>query len=220
MSIKREDLTPDWVEKRFAHLKAAGLYEPLSEKERTESLERMLAGVPKGEDVWLFGYGSLMWNPTVYYKDCRAGRVYGYHRSFCFWIQSGRGTPEMPGLMLGLDRGGSCLGQAFRIRAREARHELTLIWRREMIGGAYRPRWITLHSPQGNARAITFVVNRGHRQYAGALTPEVTAHHIARAEGWLGSCRSYLENTLSHLGGLGLSDSYLEHVHRLVQCEE
>ena len=217
MSIKREDLTADWVQRTFARIKEAGLFEPLSEEERQASLKNMLAQSPQGEDVWLFGYGSLMWNPTVYHEEERKGCIYGYHRRYCFWISSGRGSPEMPGLMLALDRGGSCQGQAFRIKAKMAMEELELVWRREMISGVYQPRWVTLHSPQGNIRAITFVVDRTHKQFISELPQEKAALHIAKAEGWLGSCRSYLEDTIAHLAKLGFSDSYLNRLHRLVR---
>ena len=217
MSIRREDLTPEWVQERFKRIKDGGQFEPLSNEERENSLVRTLAQSPPGEDVWLFGYGSLMWNPTVIFSEQRPGVVYGYHRRYCFWIRAGRGSPKMPGLMLGLDRGGCCLGHAFRIEARQAAAELELVWRREMISGVYLPRWVTLHSPQGKIRAITFVVDRGHNQYIPELPPEKAALHLAKAEGFLGSSRVYLENTIAHLDALGFSDSYLNRLHRLVR---
>ena len=220
MSIRREDLTPEWVQERFKRIKDGGQFEPLSDEERERSLTDVLAEIPPGEDVWLFGYGSLMWNPTVIYKAQRAGIIYGYHRRYCFWIKAGRGSPEMPGLMLALDRGGSCLGQAFRIKASHAREELELVWRREMISGVYLPRWVTLHSPEGNIRAITFVVDRAHQQYIAELPPKKAALHLAKAEGFLGSSRIYLENTINHLDSLGFSDSYLNHLYRLVRTHD
>lgn len=220
MSIRREDLTPEWVQERFARIKDGGQFEPLTNEERESSLSRILAASPPGEDVWLFGYGSLMWNPTVIFEEPREGIVYGYHRRYCFWIRSGRGSPEMPGLMLGLDRGGSCLGQAFRIKATHAKAELELVWRREMISGVYQPRWVSLHSPKGNIRAITFVVDRSHNQYIQELPAKKAALHLAKAEGFLGSSRYYLEETIAHLEGLGFSDSYLNHLHRLVRAHD
>ena len=220
MSIRREDLTLEWVKERFARMKDGGHFEPLSDEEREHSLRSTLALSPPGEDVWLFGYGSLMWNPTVYYEEKRGGTVYGYRRRYCFWVKSGRGSPEMPGLMLGLDKGGSCMGLAFRIKVDVAAEELELVWRREMISGVYQPRWVTLHSPEGNIRAVTFAVDRSHSQYITELPPEKAALHIARAEGWLGSCRGYLENTIEQLSKIGFSDSYLDHLHRLVQCHD
>jgi cation transport protein ChaC len=220
MSIRREDLTPEWVNERFKRIKEGGQFEPLTDEEREDSLRNTLADVPPGEDVWLFGYGSLMWNPTVIYEQQRAGRIYGYHRRYCFWIKAGRGSPEMPGLMLGLDRGGCCQGQAFRIKAHHAREELELVWRREMISGVYVPRWVRLHSPEGDIRAVTFVVDRGHKQYIEELPPKKAALHLAKAEGFLGSSRIYLENTIQHLHGLGYSDSYLNRLHRLVRSHD
>jgi cation transport protein ChaC len=161
-----------------------------------------------------------MWNPTVIFEEQRGGIVYGYHRRYCFWIRAGRGSPDMPGLMLGLDRGGSCLGQAFRIKAAHAEAELELVWRREMISGVYQPRWVTLHSPKGNIRAITFAVDRSHNQYIQELPPKKAALHLAKAEGFLGSSRYYLETTIAHLERLGFSDSYLNRLHRLVRAHD
>ncbi len=123
----------------------------------------------------------------------------------------------MPGLMLGLERGGSCRGIAFRIAGRIAEGELRLIWMREMISGAYRPRWVTVRTARGPLRAVVFVANPHYPLYAGRLPPATEVHHIAHAAGSLGTCRAYLENTLSHLHRLGLADSYLSRLHRLVQ---
>jgi cation transport protein ChaC len=218
MTITREQLTPEWIAAVTAEIREKGLFEPLTPEERDASLKEALASAPPGEDVWLFGYGSLIWNPIVHYCERRVGLLYGYHRRYCFWVGLGRGTPEQPGLMLGLDRGGSCNGVAFRISAEKAEDELRLIWLREMLSGVYLPRWVTLHSPEGKYRAITFVVNREHSRYCGILPPETAAGHLASAEGWLGSCREYLENTIAHLAEFGISDRYLNHLDRLVKA--
>ncbi len=219
MSFKREDMTPEWVAEVTRRIKEAGFFEPLSDEERAASVKRMLAAVPAGEDVWLFGYGSLMWNPMVHFREQVHGLLYGYHRRFCFWVRTGRGTHDMPGLMLGLDRGGSCRGMAFRIAAGIAEEELNLLWMREMISGIYMPRWVNVHTPEGKLKAITFVVDRTHQQYIQELPHEKAARHIARAGGWLGTCRAYLENTIEHLEELGFSDSYLNRLHKLVRAD-
>ncbi len=122
----------------------------LSDAEIEASLDAMLTGLAPGEDAWLFGYGSLMWNPAIDFAEQRVATIHGLHRSYCLWLHSGRGSPEHPGLMLALDRGGSCRGLAFRIPAREARTELLLAWRREMFGGAYEARWVPARTDDGD----------------------------------------------------------------------
>ena len=117
----------------------------LTEQERAASLHNLLASRPPGTDgVWVFAYGSLIWNPTVHFLESRPAIVQGWHRAFCLSVVVGRGTPENPGLMLGLQPGGSCAGVAFRIGEDVMEHELTLLWRREMVAGGYIPLWVPL----------------------------------------------------------------------------
>jgi cation transport protein ChaC len=183
-----------------------------SDEEIMASLEQTLASHDPDADVWVFGYGSLMWNPAFAYAEHRVGIVRGWHRRFCLWLEMGRGSPANPGLMLALDRGGTCRGVAFRIPAAEVRSELLLIWRREMFGTAYLARWVQVHMAGATVLAITFVVNRAHPRYAGRLNDAQAAVHIATASGSLGSCASYLRNTLDHLMSLGIRDSGLQRI--------
>jgi glutathione-specific gamma-glutamylcyclotransferase len=141
--------------------------------------------------------------------------IRGFHRRFCLWLEMGRGSPDNPGLMLALDRGGTCRGVAFRIPARDVRSELLLIWRREMFGTAYLARWVQVRTAHASFPAITFVVNRAHGRYAGRLSDTETATRIASATGALGSCADYLRNTLDHLESLGIRDAGLQ---RIVDC--
>src|SRR5690349_15856615 len=129
-----------------------------SDRELEASLDETLAARPTGGPVWLFGYGSLMWNPAFSYVVRRKGTLRGWHRQFCMWMRLGRGTPEQPGLTLALDRGGTTHGVAFRLAQSEERAELLLVWRREMFRDAYRARWVTLATDEGPVRAITLVV--------------------------------------------------------------
>ena len=138
-------------------------------------LETMLADHPPGQDVWLFGYGSLMWNPAMHFAEQRAGTVRGWHRSYCLWLEAGRGSPENPGLMLGLDRGGRAAGALFRVPHDQAREELLLPFRRELFTYSYEPRFVVAATPDGPIRAITFVVNRGGPRYAHRL--DLGANH-------------------------------------------
>jgi glutathione-specific gamma-glutamylcyclotransferase len=178
-------------------------------------LVTMLEGRPPNEDVWLFGYGSLMWNPAMHFAERRGGRVLGWHRKYCLWLEAGRGSPENPGLMLALDRGGTAAGALFRVPADQARAELLLPFRRELFTYSYEPRWVSVATPDGAVRAVTFVVNREGQSYVRRLELERVAKHIATASGPLGSCLEYLHRTLDSLHALGLSDSMLREVLRL-----
>lgn len=184
----------------------------LSAEERQESLERILAEHPRNADIWLFTYGSLMWNPAVRVLDTRIGEVRGWHRRFCLWMHLARGSPENPGLMLALERGGMCRGLALRISGRLARSELALVWHREMLTGAYHARWVNVATRAGPVRAVTFVVNRQHSRYTGRLSDASAALHIASASGVLGSCADYFHETRKRLRSLGLHDAGLERI--------
>ena len=182
----------------------------LPDEERLASLRGTLAEKPSKGDVWVFGYGSLIWNPAFHFVEKRTARVHGYHRRFCLWTPLGRGTTENPGLMLGLERGGACRGVIFRIAESAVETELDILWRREMFTGAYRPTWMSAHSPGGVETAVAFVINRAHGRYAGRLSEDQVAHHIATAEGPMGPCSDYLFETVAHLAELGIRDRRLE----------
>jgi len=188
----------------------------LSDAEIEAGLDAMLADHPPNEDLWLFGYGSLMWNPAMHYAESRVGVVRGWHRSYCLWAHMGRGTPEAPGLMLALDRGGSSAGMLFRFPAATARAEVLLPWQREMFTGAYAARWVRVDTETGPVRAISFVADRAHERYAGRLDEATIAAHLAVARGSLGTCTEYLEQTLAVLRAHGRTDHRLERLERLV----
>lgn len=185
-----------------------------SDEELEASLDAALAGHVPGQDAWVFGYGSLMWNPAFRMAGRRLGTVRGYHRRFCLWLSRGRGSAECPGLMLALDRGGTCRGIAFRIAAAEVRDELLLVWRREMLSGAYLARWVNVVTEDGPVRAVTFVVNPAHARYAGKLTEAATADRIMAASGELGSCLDYFDRTVRILRTLQVHDAALERIGR------
>jgi cation transport protein ChaC len=174
------------------------------------SLERVLAEVEPGRDLWLFGYGSLIWNPLFRPAERWPASLRGFHRRFCLWSRMGRGSPDQPGLMLALEHGGCCHGIALRIPARDLRHELTLIWRREMTLGSYVPRWVRLVSGGTSRRALAFAVNRRGSQYAGRLPDERVVQVLASARGRLGTGADYLFRTVSGLRAAGVRDSHLE----------
>ena len=188
----------------------------LSDAAIEADLDARLARHPPGEDVWLFGYGSLMWNPAIEFAEQRSGAVHGWHRRFCLWLHMGRGSPDNPGLMLALERGGSCAGLLYRIPAAQARAELLLVWRREMFTGAYCSCWVTVRTAAGPVRAVTFVANRAHPRYAGRLEEASVAASLATANGALGSCATYLRETLGALQAAGLRDIALLRLQRTV----
>lgn len=167
--------------------------------------------VAPGADLWVFAYGSLMWNPGFPYAEHQRGVLRGYHRRFCVSSHRYRGTPERPGLVLGLDRGGCCRGIAFRVAADRVPETLDYLWDREMISRVYRPKMLPVRLAGGTAlvRACTFVVDRTHRQYCGCLSTEAMAERIARCAGERGPNLEYLANTVGHLAELGIHDHRL-----------
>jgi glutathione-specific gamma-glutamylcyclotransferase len=190
----------------------------LNDEERRLSLKATLAAQPAPGDVWLFGYGSLIWNPAFHHIEQKPALIRGWHRQFCLATPIGRGTPEHPGLVLGLDRGGSCRGVAFRIARAEAEAELELVWRREMVTGAYVPRWVKLYGPDlpHGTSGIAFTINRAAPNYVRPVSEADTARVIATACGALGSCRDYLFDTIHGLEGFEIHDHHLNRIAHLV----
>ena len=148
--LKREELSTERVEQIVADARAAGFDFFLSQEEREASLAQALNRYQPGEEAWVFAYGSLMWNPAIEFADASACEVEGWRRSFCFWLPLGRGTPELPGLMLALERGGSCEGIAYRIPDGQAKATLAYLRAREQVNGVYREAHVQaqlLHLP-------------------------------------------------------------------------
>jgi glutathione-specific gamma-glutamylcyclotransferase len=215
--LTREALRDGFVHEMIAR---SGIDLPvLGDEERRASLEATLAAQPAPGDVWLFAYGSLIWNPAFHSVERRPVLIRGWHRQFCLSTPIGRGTPENPGLVLGLDRGGSCRGVAFRVAHSEAEAELELVWRREMVTGAYVPRWVRLHGPDlpDGTYGIAFTINRAAPNYVRPVSEADTARVVATACGALGPCRDYLFDTLDGLEGFGIHDRHLTRIARLVR---
>ena len=152
----------------------------------------------------------------IEYSEQRTATVHGYHRRFCMWTMMGRGTPDCPGLVLGLVAGGSCKGIAFRIPARIAEPELKLIWDREMLSDSYIAKVVALKTDDGPVRAIAFAMNTDIDRYTGRLPDSQLAAAIAKAEGPLGPCRDYLIKTVEKMAEFGLSDSHLSKLAKLI----
>jgi len=218
-ALRREHLLPENAQRAIELFKAAGL-EVTSPEARAASLAETLEGVAPDRDVWVFGYGSLMWNPAFHFAERRAARVHGYHRQFCLWARAGRGSPARPGLMLALETGGSCHGVAYRLHRDKVRSELDVVWRREMLTMAYRPVWVSARTAAGIERAIAFAANRSHERYVRGLEPGAVVGYLASGAGPLGRCRDYLLDTVRHLRDLGIRDRRLEALAQAVEARE
>ena len=195
---------------REVYVEALAEGHALTDEELSASLTATLNAKPKGAGWWVFAYGSLLWNPLFPFAESRRASVHGLHRRFCLWSLASRGKPDAPGLVLGLDRGGSCRGVVYRLPAPCAMDELHLVWRREMVTGAYAPRWLHVDCEGRPLVALGFVVRRDHSQYTGKLTIDEQSEVIARACGAFGSSADYLERTRVSLATHGIVDLYLE----------
>ena len=190
----------------------------LSTEELIDSRRAILPDGYRGPDIWVFGYGSLIWNPLLDFVHRQPAQIFGYHKRFCLWTRIGRGSPDFPGLVLALDRGGSVRGHAFKIKAQIAPAELDILWKREMLSNSYYPKWIQCKLQTGeNVKALCFVVRRGIPSYAGKLTEEQTASIIAKASGFVGPCWDYLFETAQALKEAGFHDRYINRLTRLVR---
>ncbi|MGN7294838.1 gamma-glutamylcyclotransferase [Rhizobium sp. SAFR-030] len=165
------------------------------------------------DEFWVFGYGSLMWNPGFAFDQRMQARAFGYRRSLCVRSFVHRGTPERPGLVLGLDRGGSCRGVAFRVRPEDRDDVLGYLRERELVTHVYRERHLPVALSDGRqVSALGYVVDRAHAQYAGALDSEDAARIVHASAGKSGPNDAYVLNTLEHLDQMGLRDAWLESV--------
>jgi glutathione-specific gamma-glutamylcyclotransferase len=167
--------------------------------------------LPRGE-LWIFAYGSLMWDPGFPHVQWAPALVYGYHRALCISSNRWRGTPERPGLVLGLDRGGACRGIAFRVVASDVPTTLDALWAREMRRRIYRPRLLRARLPDRDVKALAFIADPTHGEYAGHLSVEETAVRVADCCGARGPNLEYLVRTIAHLTELGVRDHYLQRV--------
>jgi len=185
--------------------------------DREDAKQRWLDMMPPTEPAWIFAYGSLMWDPGFDFEAVEPATIFGYHRRFCIYSHIYRGTPELPGLVFGLDRGGSCQGRAFRVSPSAAREVLGMVWDREMIYRVYLPRDFYAHMGDRRVLCRTFVANPNHEQYAGRMSNLEAARMIAGATGKAGPNKVYLDNTLDHLQILGLKDGGLRRLQSEVQ---
>ena len=189
---------------------------PLSEEQRKLSLDRTLAAAASTNPIRVFAYGSLVWSPCFAFDEAAAGTLDGYRRAFNFWTIQTRGTPESPGLGLGLEPGGACAGILYRLSESGRDAAMEAIWAREMFSDVYEPCWLPVRTSGGIHQALCFVTNPAHEQYAGALDGDAAAQIIARACGAKGTCRDYLAEAVAALARYGVSDPYLDGLLALV----
>jgi cation transport protein ChaC len=163
-------------------------------------------------DFWVFGYGSLMWRPGFDYEEAVPAVLNGARRSLCVYSWVHRGTREKPGLVLGLDRGGSCRGVAFRVKGARKDAVVAYLRERELVTLVYRETWrpVRLVPDRRPVRALTFLVDRSHEQYAGVLPPEELLRFVTGSHGRSGDNEGYVISTADHLASLGIRDATLE----------
>ncbi len=169
-------------------------------------------------DLWVFGYGSLMWNPGFEFLETRRARLFGYHRALCVFSPTYRGTPDDPGLVVGLDRGGSCVGLAYRVAGHNRDRVIAYLDERESVGTVYMPLHTFIVSDMERIEARTYVAYRSGSKYVGTLPLEHKVETILRCAGTSGSNVDYLKNTVAHLDALGISDGPLHNLWRAVEA--
>lgn len=199
IQARTEDWPPGW---RMDH------------DEREANRQAVLAG-RWSDDLWVFAYGSLIWNPAVYVEEYRYGDLPHWRRRFCMRLESARGSHAQPGLMAALDHGGHCHGVVFRISAALLDQETRFMWNREMFAGAYCPKFFEVATPQGPVEALVFVMNHENHRYMPDLSDDETAQMIAVAEGSLGTNFEYLQSLIAHLDELGIKDDDMKKLHTL-----
>lgn len=186
----------------------------LSDEEIEASRLAVLCNHRDGDDLWIYSYGSLMWDPGFHFDEVRLADAEGYQRRFTLKVQIGRGSHDYPALMLSLEpQQGCCRGLAFRIAASSVDEESAILWRREMLRGGYAPAMVPLHTPQGPISALAFISNQTHPGYVGELPLPETANLIATGKGILGTNREYLDQLARQLDALGIHDPYVAQLH-------
>lgn len=215
-------LTREYLEKKIidTFIEQDESIEFSNNSERLLSIKQMLRYRPKG-DFWIFGYGSLIWNPLFEYEEKRLVEVNGWHRSFCLSITNFRASKEKPGFMLALEEGGVCQGIAYRIAEEKITNELIILWRREMICNFYIPKWLVINDKNGVfiGYAITFVINDKSQQYVREFNQDMVVDRLSTASGELGSAADYLFRTYESLINNEIKDSNMKKIKELVEIK-
>ena len=169
--------------------------------------------------IWVFAYGSLMWKPGFPHTAVHPALLRGFHRSLCVYSVRYRGTVETPGLVMGLDRGGACLGRAYRVTRTDWASVCAYLHDREMVTNTYMPKFLKVRLDDGReVPAYTFIVRRDHRQYTGKLSEERIVELVLQGAGWEGTSTEYLANTVAHMDDLGIPEGPLHKILERVQA--
>lgn len=207
MAITRDDVVNDRIRERMRAEGRGG--QILSEEQFHQSRVEVLKAFDNCDELWIFGYGSLIWSPTFEFVESTVAHLQGCSRKFCLWAHTGRGSPEQPGLWLGLDTGGSCTGVAWRVDNAARDYETLMLWRREMISGAYTATVMPVMINGRERPCICLLANKSHERYAGVVPREQIVQCIATADGHLGTCREYLFNLIDKLDEMKVPDPEL-----------
>ena len=179
----------------------------LTKEELLKERRKIIPDGGIGKNIYIFGYGSLLWNPTINYEAQYLAKIYGFHRSFCMKTHLGRGSFKNPGLMLGLDKGGSCIGSAYKLNRDDAIKNIDILFKREMVTGAYKPKLLKTKLDNNKiVLSLAFTVDKKHKNYFSDKDTSVKASMISKANGFLGSCKEYFEYTLKSLEELNITD--------------
>lgn len=210
--IGRDKIKNGFFQEMAREAEARGLIKLSTEAEREASWRAILQSNPNSDGkVWIFAYGSLLWNPAFHLVDRVDAYLDGYHRDFCLRTYIGRGNFEQPGLVLGLESGGCCHGQALQMDPTCVEEEMSVLWSREMIANAYIPQWHRLKTPDHEALyAVAFVMDQNYRHYAGSMGFEERCYDLAHGTGPLGCAADYLFETVTALENIDLTDDLLE----------
>jgi len=180
-----------------------------SDEKMAESIDATLQTWTPDRDVWIFGYGSLIWRPEFDFTEKRPAQIDGFHRALCLWSRINRGTPEVPGLVFGLEQSGDCQGMVFRVAADRVRSTFSTVWKREMGTGAYHPTWLDCMTPNGPVRGLAFVINQAGPAYVSEPPQDALIEIILRAQGIYGTCLEYVTQTADALHSAGIHDQRL-----------
>lgn len=167
------------------------------------------------DDFWVFGYGSLMWRPGFDFEEAKRGRLFGYRRALCIYSHVHRGTPEKPGLVLGLDQGGSCTGMVYRVSGDKREPVMSYLRARELVTNVYLERTSPVHLSDGRRIiAVCYVADTRHHQFAGHLSADDAARRVSVSQGQSGHNVDYVASTVAHLKDMNIRDHWLEDVAR------
>jgi len=211
VKLTRENISQGYLGETIKNI--PGSDRVLSDQDLVRERRKIIPDKGIGEDIYIFAYGSLLWNPTVEYEKQFFAKIFGFHRSFCMKTRLGRGSFKNPGLMLGLDKGGSCQGSAFKLKKSTAIKNIDILFRREMVTGAYKPKLLKTKLENGEiVLSLAFTVDKKHKNYFSKRTPKIKANLISKAHGFLGSCEEYFNNTLESLSELNIIDNEMNSI--------